>query len=447
MDNVELLYKKCYISCKTCNIDGSESYHNCVVCNYNYIYEIPFGNYKNCYDNYINCPYYYYFDTVENKYFCTHNLECEGAYNKLIIGTKECIDECDKRSKYKYRNQCYSECPEGSIKTLNKPFYCEYICNESQPFELINEQICTDYCSLNQIKSKLCILKYGKSQNEENPDNKDEEKEKIKIQDLLLINYEKGFTSEDYDTSEIDEGQDDIYDEKEMKVIFSNLDNQKKKEIEKNNLTSLNFSDCEIKLREHYKMPEEKHLYTKIIEIPSQGLKIPKIEYDFYNKLNDSNLIKLDKSICKDIKIDIILPMILYENIDKLNSSSGYYNDICYTASSESGTDIILTDRRNEFIENNKTVCQENCVFSKYNYQTQKAYCSCEVQQSSKFFADMHIDIDSLYKNFVDFKNIMNIKILTCHNALFHKKSIQKNIGFYISIFNIFFHLISAIIL
>ena len=56
-------------------------------------------------------------------------------------------------------------------------------------------------------------------------------------------------------------------------------------------------------------------------------------------------------------------------------------------------------------MKNNKTVCQENYVFSKYNYETQKAYCSCEVKQSSKSFADMYIDTSELYNNFMDIKN------------------------------------------
>ena len=256
-DNVVLLYKKCYISCKKCNIGGSESYHNCVECNDdNYIYEIPFGNYKNCYDNYNNCPFqYYYFDVTENKFHCTHNSSCEGTFDKLIIGTKKCIDECNKISKYSFKSQCYPECPEGTIKSLNKPFYCEIICNENQPFELINEQICVEDCSLNLIKQKLCVLKYLKIQIEDNSENNNVENKKneeIKAINMLLNNYEKGFTSEDYNTSEIDKEQDDVYEEKELKVIFSNFDNQKKKESEKNNYTSINFGDCEIKLREYY---------------------------------------------------------------------------------------------------------------------------------------------------------------------------------------------------
>ena len=450
LDMENLLYKKCFHSCKECNKGGNESYHNCLKCKEDYKYEIQFDNYTNCYSSYLDCPYFYYFDMNEQEYYCTQNLKCEGVYDKLIIGTKECANECNKITKYKFRNQCYSDCPEGSIKSLNISFNCEIICEENEPFEIINEQICVNDCSLNLIKKKLCKMKYQKIKPKENSENNNEENnknEEVKAQNIILDNYEKGFTSEEYNTSEIDQGQDDVYEEKDMTVTFSNLENQKKKENEKNNFTSIHFGDCETKLREYYNIPENKLFYTKTLEIQIPGMKIPKIEYEVYCKLNDSNLVQLNKSICNDTKIDIILPVKLDEEINKLNSSSGYYNDICYTTTSDSGTDITLKDRKKEFVENNKTLCQENCLFSKYNYETQKAYCSCKVEQTSHSFADMHIDTNLLYNNFIDFKNIANIKILTCYNSLFNKKSIKKNIGFFISIIIIIFHIICAVIL
>ena len=54
----------------------------------------------------------------------------------------------------------------------------------------------------------------------------------------------------------------------------------------------------------------------------------------------------------------------------------------------------------------------------------------------------MHINMALLYKNFIDFKNIANIKILMCYNTLFNKKYIKKNIGFFISIINIYQNII-----
>ena len=53
-----------------------------------------------------------------------------------------------------------------------------------------------------------------------------------------------------------------------------------------------------------------------------------------------------------------------------INSSSEYYNDICYSTKSESGTDITLKDRKTEFVEGNKTLCQEECGFHDYDHDS-----------------------------------------------------------------------------
>ena len=65
-------------------------------------------------------------------------------------------------------------------------------------------------------------------------------------------------------------------------------------------------------------------------------------------------------------KVSILIPISITDNLDKLNSSSGYFNDICYTATSEDGTDISLIDRQKDFVDNNKMICQEDCDFSEY---------------------------------------------------------------------------------
>ena len=136
---------------------------------------------------------------------------------------------------------------------------------------------------------------------------------------------------------------------------------------------------------------------------------IPKIEFDVYYKLNGTNLIKLNLSYCSNSKIDISIPTNISEkDLDKYNSSSDYYNDICYTTTSESGTDITLKDRKTDFIDNNKTLCQENCLLSGYNNNINKAKCSCDIVEPSSEFENMKIDKTKLYKNFIDVKNIAN---------------------------------------
>jgi hypothetical protein len=89
----------------------------------------------------------------------------------------------------------------------------------------------------------------------------------------------------------------------------------------------------------------------KKLDIKQDNMKISKIEYDIYSKLNGTKLTKLNLTICQNSKISIIIPIKENDNIDILNSSSGYYNDICYSTTSKEGTDISLKDRRKKYID------------------------------------------------------------------------------------------------
>ena len=97
-------------------------------------------------------------------------------------------------------------------------------------------------------------------------------------------------------------------------------------------------------------------------------------------------------------------------------------------------------------IDKDKIVCQDDCDFTEYDYETLKAKCSCKVKESSSSFLDMNINKTKLYENFINIKNILNLKILSCFKKLFSKKGISKNIGNYILIFIITFHIISIFI-
>ena len=154
----------------------------------------------------------------------------------------------------------------------------------------------------------------------------------------------------------------------------------------------------------------------------------------------------MNKLVCSNVKIHISIPIIITENLDILNSSSGYYNDICYPAKSDSGTDISLKDRKDNYINENKAVCQDDCDFSEYFYDIQKAQCSCEVKETSSSFSDMIFDKKKLYKNFINVKNIANMKILTCYEKLFTKDSIIHNIGCFVILPIIIIHIITIFI-
>ena len=116
-----------------------------------------------------------------------------------------------------------------------------------------------------------------------------------------------------------------------------------------------------------------------------EGFKIPKIEYDVYYKFNETKLERVNLSLCEKNSITLSIPIELTENLDIFNSSSSYYNDICYLTTSDDGTDVILRDRQKEFVDNNRTVCQEDCKFDKYDNKTKKVLCSCQIRKNFSF--------------------------------------------------------------
>ena len=317
-------------------------------------------------------------------------------------------------------------------------------------------QECVDFCPPNLISSGECIYKYNfeiEINEEEGSDTKNieisEEEKKVqetKKQNKIIENLEKGFTSEKYDTTNVDNGKDDVIETETMTITLTTTEDQKNQSSENINTTTIDLGECEYLLRKAYNISDEQKLYMKKIDVIQEGLKIPYIKYDVYSKLTGNNLIKLNLTACKNSKVDVSIPLTTTESKEKLDANSDYYNDICYVSSSDSGTDIILKDRKEEFIKGNKTVCQNGCDYKDYNYKNKKVQCSCDVKESSDNFADMKIDKDKIFKNFIDIKNVANINILKCYKTLFSKKGFKHNIGSLTIIPILIFHIICIFI-
>ena len=414
LDKNDFIYKKCYNTCELCETKGDNKNHNCVKCKYNYTIELNINNYKNCYKN---CNYYYYFD--ENNYHCTNEYSCPDEYNKLIIDKYECVNNCKNNDyKYEYNNICYktNPYPESNI-----------FCDENKPFMNIKINECVQNCNLKDLQDRICILKYKKNETNE----KIENEESMRI---FIANIENIFISDNYNTSNIENGKDDIIEDDKMKITLTTK-KKKKNNIDNNNMTIIDLGECEKLLRHYYNISENENIYMKKIDVKQEGMKIPKILFDIYSKLNGSNLIKLNKSICENTKVTLSLPLVISDNLDKLNSSSGYYNDLCYTATSDSGTDISLNDRKKEYIQDsNRTVCQDDCDFTDYNYKTTKLNCSCKIKESDD---NLNVNKTKLYEN-VNIndksKSTFNLGITSC-NVLSSTDNIKSNTGFYLLLF------------
>ena len=173
------------------------------------------------------------------------------------------------------------------------------------------------------------------------------------------------------------------------------------------------------------------------MDIKEEGMKIPKIEYEVYYQLyNNNKILKLDLKECKDLKIDLFIPVnINNDKLDKYDLNSNYYNNICKKIDSNKKIDISIKDRRNEFIQNNMTICEEDCNLVDYNYTTKKVKCSCLVKIKIPFITEIKFDKDKFYKSFTNINNILNIDLMKCYKTVIKIDNLKNNYGFFIQIF------------
>ena len=145
-----------------------------------------------------------------NIFDCTNGAN---EVRKKIYENDKCTDDCSTTEyNYEYKFKCYDDCPPNSMKrekdedlsylNLNKNFFCKPICNEDNPFEIIIKQECVEKCEYKEIKNKSCILNY---KNYITKNNKTEN-----IYNNLLKNAEDEFTLNNYNTTNLENGNDDI---------------------------------------------------------------------------------------------------------------------------------------------------------------------------------------------------------------------------------------------
>ena len=388
LDLENSICKLCYSTCKKCEKEGNETYHNCIECNDNYKYELKLNikNYLNCYNI---CDNYYYIDLITNKTYCTQSLNCPEDYNKLIIEKNECIDDCSRDSLYKfeYKGICY-----------DKEFQSELI---------KSTEIYNSISSFEEIKEY--ILKNANRTDILNGNDLEEKKENL----LITLTTPKN--------------------------QMINLDKNK---------TTINLGECENKIKKYYNVSMNDTLFIFKIDKKEEGMKIPKIEYEIYYPLYTDELIKLNLTECKNTNIDISIPVSINDSLDKYNANSDYYQDICIKATSNkgAGVDISLSDRKSEFVNNNMTLCEEDCELKEYNKTSERAKCSCLIKINLRLIDEIKFDKNKLYSNFVDIKNIVNTKLMKCYRNVLNRESLKNNYGFFISILIIFIFYLTLIL-
>ena len=417
LDELDKVFKPCYMSCQTCNQSGIDSQHNCLSCNSEYPFALQKGNYFNCYSN---CSYYFYFNISNNyTYTCTENFTCPVGYDLIAQDIGQCVKFCNETENYKYqfKNICYNKCPIDFEEDKNEKYTCFLSCPFERPFRLVSQDICVSTCTINERRDLECVTNYfGNRTNEE-------------IQDIVLSDIEDHLISTKFNYTNIN---DEVYIINETKTFYELTSTNKNKPTRKG-ISYVDLAECETALRNFYNIFDGP-LYILKFDIYIEGKEGPTVDYRVYYPLDDqSSLEPLDLVNCGEEQIFISFYIELDGDPAMYDRNSPYYNDICVSYSSNDGIDMTLEDRQNKYIENNKSLCEEDCTFVEYNTNTKLVKCACSVKFTVPSISEIKVDKDKLYK-YIDLKKLANFDVLKCYKLITSKVGIITNFGFYLFI-------------
>ena len=401
-DNNTNTYNPCYPTCNKCSSFGNITDNKCLECIEGYRFISDYEDDTNCYKI---CDYYYYFDENKN-YFCTPNLNCPDEYSKLIPDKKKCVKNT-----------------ESDIIT-NSDTIISYISND------VTKDITSDIINDKNI-SECPIDHYLKNEcNMTKP-----------LEEIISL------TRDAIKNNLIDELLIDIMNNKEVltqitdnvTIQLISLDNQKMNE--KENISIIDLGECEDILKSVYGINSSLIVYK--MDIPIPGYSAKKVNYEIYNPNNFS---VIDINYCNQSTINIKLPAYINsKEIFRYDPSSEYFNDMCFPFTNENDADIIILDRKNEFVDNNMSLCDNDCEFNGYDSSIHKVICKCDARNFIEQLSDIDIDSEKFFNGWVNIRNMINLKVLKCYKLLSTKDGFLKNVGNFIILTIILLFIVAGI--
>ena len=379
-------FKLCHDYCDTCNELGiSDNNKKCLSCLPLYQYDYWYYN-KNSIENCV--PEGHYIDLE------THNLiQCNQTNYKYYINITDNKKICFKEE---------YDCPDSVFNSSTKEcFYCDYF----------------------RFKNGECSF---------DDNNKTAEDIYETIKKELLLDY-----NNTDDHLKISTGNNFIYQ-------VTSIDNELKylKGNKKSNNSLIHLKECSDLLKKENGLDPDTDLIILKYE-NEEGItngNEKSVQYEIYAPNSNT---KLNLSVCSDVIIDIYIPIQLSEETQKLyedlkaqgynlfDKNDKFYNDICTPYESENDTDVLLSDRHNDFFEPNQLVCQANCEYSDYLPDSQYLKCRCNVvdEKQIEVKEPEKITAKSVVRSLYDVLKYSNYKVLKCYSLVFRRVTFTKNVG------------------
>ena len=272
------------------------------------------------------------------------------------------------------------------------------------------------------------FFKESKQTNEEELEKKDEVIKSLK-ENIMNGNMNSSITN-----LINGEKEDLIAEYKDITFQLTTTENQKDGSY--NNISTIDLGECEDILKRIYGIDSNLSLVILKVDYKMEGLLIPVIGYEVYHPTNYS---QLNLTYCKNTSVKLNIPVsINEEEAEKYDPNSGYYNDECYAYTTENGTDIILNDRKDEYVDKNLSLCENNCDYKGYNSETKKAICMCVTKAEISYISDIITDSNLLSNNLNKTESSKtNISTMKCVSLLFSKNGLIRNIASYIIFFTL----------
>ena len=395
---------------------------------------------------------------------------CFKSERKIIKEENMCTLNCSSHTIYQYEfnNICYKECPPNTHKSPTNNFLCEInninntekstISNNIELIETfhLSVDIENHYSQFNNNDSfETDFFSNLKNNNNIYDNTNNLIANTISVNNIYEYNYNESieFKQEMIDNirnylingkinfENLTQGEEDYLIIKENDIIYQITTSKNHIFNEYDNISTINLGKCENILKGIYNIDENLPLIIYKVDYSKEGLLIPVIGYEIYHPLNYS---KLDLNYCNQEKADINIPVTINEEkLYQYDPKSEYYNNECSPSTTDNGTDILLDDRKNEFINNKLSLCENNCTYNGYDIDTKKAICKCGLKSKELNLSEIIDDNNILANEFENQSSSENMNSMKCYKTLFTKEGIITNYGNYILIFmNIIFYIL-----
>jgi len=315
-----------------------------------------------------------------NKKVCSIN-DCSNNWRsvqKLIIQEKNiCADNCyyDNIYYFKYKNKCYSTCPEGTHSLNDNDYICIIDCPDDLPFA--KDEKCISNCSALEFYNQLCMI------SNENINSKEYIIKAI-IDEISTLKYN------------ILKGEDLFIKGKNITYQITSTNNQISKDYR--NITSINIGECENILKKEYNININESLIIYKIDYFIDDFFIPITEYIIFHP---ESYIQLDLNFCKDTFIDFYIPIsINEESLYNHDPNSEYYKSECNRNYLECEKNNIIKEKKIEFNQNFLSLCEVNCNYYGYNNNTKKVLCKCKTKNNFSLLSELLNKKNELLYNF-----------------------------------------------